>query len=153
MPKKVERIRLEHKGEAFDLWVVFLPGITHIIFDGEKAGAGYIDFAEAAIKKWAMEFEEEAIGLILFEEKSERITPLVYVKNTDSLYWERGCGSGTAAVGAYMSCRLGESVKIPVKQPGGIITTETTFEDKEIKQLKITGKVFFEKEGIFDYEE
>lgn len=152
LPKSIDKVSLNYKDKIYELWVIFLPGITHIIFEKEMCGEDYESFAEAAIKEWGKSFSEEAVGLILFDEELCLIKPLVYVKNTDSLYWERGCGTGTAAVGAYVSQKNRKSVNIPVKQPGGTIIAETLFEDKRIKELKITGKVFFESEGVFNYE-
>lgn len=153
LPNKVDRMTFEYKDKSYEFCVVFLPGITHIIFEKSKMEADYEIFAEKALKAWGDRFEEEAVGLILFDEETCIITPLVYVKNTESLYWERGCGTGTAAAGVYMSCKYGKSCRLPVKQPGGTIIAETLYEGKEIKKLKITGKVTFETEGIFEYEQ
>ncbi|MBQ4340340.1 MAG: hypothetical protein IJC41_05015 [Firmicutes bacterium] len=150
LPKKIEKTILKYKENEYPVNVVFLPGIIHIILDKNVSEKSDPYFMESAIKEWSGLFEEEAVGLIGFDEESCTITPLVYVRSTDSLYWERGCGTGTAAAGVYMSYKYRQSVDIPVKQPGGIITAETGFDGTGLKSLKITGKVFFEDEGYFE---
>ncbi|MDO4481222.1 MAG: diaminopimelate epimerase [Bacillota bacterium] len=150
LPSDVREISLEYEGWRFSRFAVFFPGIVHIIFERADLSADYRSFAEKAIKQWAGQFEEEAVGLILLEEERSEITPLVYVKSTDSLYWERGCGTGTAAAGVYLSCRNKASMNVPVKQPGGIISAVTVFEEGIVKSLKITGGVYFENEGFIN---
>ena len=150
LPNKFEKKTLEYKGRIYEVNVVFLPGITHVIFDKEVPGKNNAVFMEEAVKEWSRLFEAEAVGLIGFDEDTYTITPLVYVKSTDSLYWERGCGTGTAAAGVYMSYKYRQSVDIPVKQPGGIIIAKTEFEENSLRNLKITGKVFFEHEGYLE---
>ena len=149
LPNKVEELMLEYKGKEYSFFAVFFPGIVHLVFSKEGL-PNDSDFAEKALKHWSKAIEEEAIGLIGFDEERKEIKPLVYVKSTDSLYWERGCGTGTAAAGVYMSYKRRESVVIPVKQPGGIITAETVFEKGILNELKITGGVFFEEQGFVD---
>ena len=150
LPDAAHELLLEYGGKVYKKFAVFLPGIVHIIFDSNDSFPDYRAFAEKAIKQWAGLFDEEAVGLILLDEVKSEITPLVYVKSTDSLYWERGCGTGTAAAGVYSSYKNNESVSFPVKQPGGTITAETVFKDNTVKRLKITGGVFFEKEGYME---
>ena len=150
LPSEVREMVFEYGGRKYSRFVVFFPGIVHIIFNSNDSFPDYRAFAEKAIKKWACIFEEEAVGLILLDEIKPEITPLVYVKSTDSLYWERGCGTGTAAAGVSLSCMKKDSVDVPVKQPGGTISAAALFKDGSVKRLKITGGVYFEKEGFIN---
>lgn len=135
-----------------ELMDIVTPGMVHMILREENAPGNYREFAEAAIKQWAAEIDSEGVGLILFDMERCEITPLVYVKPTDSLFWERGCGSGTAAAGVYASINSGASIAIPVKQPGGIIIAETEYDfgEDRVTKLSITGNVEFEMEGAME---
>ena len=66
------------------------------------------------------------------------ITPLVYVKSIDSLYWESSCASGTTAVGAYLLDKSKQKISVDVKQPSGTVLNVESTEDKK---LLLKGKV------------
>ncbi|MBR5122417.1 MAG: diaminopimelate epimerase, partial [Anaerotignum sp.] len=55
--------------------------------------------------------------------------------------WERGCGSGTSAVGYYLAQKEGKSLSVSLKQPGGIMGAEFSMENEKITALSITGNV------------
>lgn len=65
-----------------------------------------------------------ASGLILLNKINDNtyaIDPYVYVRNTGTLYYETGCGSGSTAVGLMLSKQLGQSLKdIEIRQPSGM---------------------------------
>ena len=134
---------LPEKAEAMDfdgrsLGVVHLPGICHII-----APAGDIPEAEAEslLRRWSARLPGEAAGLLLLDEASMSMKPLVYVKATDSMVWENGCGSGSAAVGAWLTKRRGGPQCISLHQPGGVISIVTTADGSRLTGLTITGVV------------
>ena len=58
---------------------------------------------------------------MLLDEASGRLDPLVYVPQADTLFWERSCASGTAAVGAW----AGPGTALSLKEPGGVLTVRT----------------------------
>lgn len=149
LPEKTVVTSRSFGGITCELTDVVLPGMVHMILEKENAPENYRDFAEGAIKQWGNEIDSEGVGLILFDMEKCEITPLVYIKPTESLFWERGCGSGTAAAGAYASYRSGANIAIPVRQPGGIIIAEAEYDfgDDRIIELFITGNVEFEFEG------
>ena len=60
--------------------------------------------------------------LILVEEKSARMIPAVFVTATGTLYWERSCGSGSAAAAAALGLRHQKSLALILKEPGGPIS-------------------------------
>ena len=47
--------------------------------------------------------------------------PLVYVPEANTLFWENSCGSGTAAVGAYLRYSTGKAVSLSLHQKGGTL--------------------------------
>ena len=83
----------------------------------------------------------DALGVIRYDEKKKAIEPIVYVPATDSAVWERGCGSGTAALGCWKAWSSGELFCGAISQPGGIITVRADVRDNAVVDLMITGTV------------
>jgi diaminopimelate epimerase len=83
----------------------------------------------------------------LFRPASNELTPLIYVPALDSLIWEKGCGSGTASLGAYMAWKDKSSITAQIKQPGGIIHVTAGYSKDEITNLSIEGTVEIVAQG------
>ena len=125
--------------------MVVFEGISHIIVPASLWGADGVRKAELAAKEWAGEMPE-AFGILLFDEANSACRPLVSVMGV-TLIWERGCGSGTSAVGCYLAEKEGRSLSVSLKQPGGIMGAEVTMEKGEIVSLSITGNVSIVAKG------
>ena len=135
LPEKVETVDFDGR----PLPVAFLPGICHIIAPAHSIP---VSEAEALLRRWSAQLPGEAAGLLLLDEESMSMKPLVYVKPTDSLVWENGCGSGSAAVGAYLTEKCAAPQCVSLRQPGGTINIVTTVSDGRIASLTITGVVY-----------
>ncbi len=145
LPKAIEHKEFHLDEEMFQLPVVVFEGISHIIVDVSLWGENAKEKAEQAAEAWAGELPE-AFGILLFDEGKMTLQPLVCVQGA-TLIWERGCGSGTSAVGAYLAAKEGRSLSVSLKQPGGIMGAEVSFENGKIMSLHITGKVSIVVEG------
>ena len=77
--------------------------------------------AEALARRRCAELSADALGLMFLDRANETLTPLVYVPRSDTLFWEHSCGSGTAAVGAYLAKEQGMRVCVSLRQPGGTL--------------------------------
>ena len=106
--------------EAFGLPLVELPGISHLIVTAPMAR----EAAETAIRGWCRALGADALGLMLLDEARQRLDPLVYVPQADTLFWERSCASGTAAVGAW----AGPGTVLSLEEPGGVLTVRTALD-------------------------
>lgn len=128
--------------EKDGMHMVRLPGITHAVDMGENTGDG-----EDILRKIAAGEEADAVGLIAYSRGKSAITPLVYVKGTDTMVWEKGCGSGSAAVGALEAYLNKENSCVSLTQPGGIITAEAAWDGEKVSSIAITGSVKIVAEG------
>lgn len=64
------------------------------------------------------------------------------------MVWERGCGSGTASIGAYLAWKNKMGVTAQIKQPGGTMKVLANYGDRdEIVSLKIEGTVGIVAQG------
>lgn len=123
---------------------VVLEGITHVILENVKPSES---LAHAVLDKMAKETDVDAAGAIFINEGE--MTPVVWVRATDSFIWESSCGSGTLASTVW----LGRDVKdgdfrLELKQPGGVLKAEFTAKEGRITDARIGGPVFFEEPVI-----
>lgn len=139
LPLSVEWEEFQLGREAFKLPVVRFDGIAHIIVDRELWGEDAKNKAEQAAFIWE-ETMPDAYGILLWDAKAEQLEPLVCLKDT-SLIWEKGCGSGTSAIGAFLAVQAGKGVSLTCKQPGGIMGVQASVEDGRITALQISGSV------------
>ena len=123
--------------------VVKLPGITHIVANTNCSAPSRETLARICKK-----LDEPAIGVIILDEEKMSIHPVIYVADTNEVVHEKGCGSGSAATGAYMARKLSQTLSTDVIQEGGIIHVNAEMNsDNAFTSLKITVPVFICAEG------
>lgn len=114
---QIEDIFFEYNGKEHNFPIVLLGGISHIIAEKPLA-----DFdPEKVIKKICKSINASALGIMMFDSVENTLTPLVFVPEGDTLYWEKSCASGTIALGAYLFRKTSERVSINVNEPGGTL--------------------------------
>jgi len=138
LPEKIEQTSLPLDGKDCLFPVVFFEGICHAVLPWGSVGR---EQAEAVLRAWSPLLPREAVGLLFYDQAAERIDPLVYVKSTDTAVWERGCGSGSAAVGALRAWQEERDQCITVRQRGGTIAVSCLRRGGVFTSLTITGTV------------
>ncbi|MFK4784443.1 hypothetical protein [Fusobacterium sp. MFO224] len=146
LPKSIEEFYINYKDEIYEGHLVKFPGIVHYVVSGVKE-EDRIDFFKNFIEKSGLD-NFEAIGIMFLREEDMFITPLVYVRKTDSLVWERGCGSGSTATGIVKSYLLKKNAEINVNQPGGTLKISTNWTDGKVSSVYLTGTVNMVAEGV-----
>lgn len=144
--RAISGIELEYKNEIFKGTIVDLPGISHAVFftDDRSLDENFFE----AVRKNVKDFDYDAFGIMFYDEKEEFMTPLVYVKNTDSLIWERSCGTGTVALGVVLSYLKKQSVDRNVNQPGGQMQITTVWKENGLESIVLKGMVYIVAEGV-----
>ncbi len=120
--------------------LVVLPGIAHVVVPRASDWPSRAEI-ERRIRAWNAVVRAAALGVLRYDEAKGEMEPVVYVPSTDSVVWERGCGSGTAALGCYLAHRAGKSVEVEVRQPGGTIRVCAQMAGARIRRLTIAGRV------------
>lgn len=90
-----------------------------------------------------LESEEKAIGIILLEEKIEkiRINPIVWVKEIDTVFYETACGSGSLGTAIYNYLK-NKDKRVELIQPSGYSINVELKENKNcIEKSIISGIV------------
>ena len=133
LPRFAEEIRL---GGA-DFTAVCFEGIVHLV--GECPPLSPETIARL-LPEAAERFHLPAAGVMFLHGGLMR--PAVYVRDTDTLVWERSCASGSTAV-AWREARSAPDGlrRLDLKQPGGIIRTETVREGGQVRSIRIGGPV------------
>jgi diaminopimelate epimerase len=146
-PDGIEELTLPLAGAYRKFTSVRLPGITHVVVPLEIFGAkraddrAVRDETERTAREWARLIEDAAFGLLLYDDANTSITPLVLVRSIGTMVWERGCGSGSAAIGAYIAKKSGCDAVSSVIQPGGVIEVDARLENGVVSDVSITGNV------------
>ena len=117
---------------------VTLPGMTHLILP-----EGHLEKkeAEALLGKAALRFSAPALGLLQWDEARAYMTPLVYVRGSETMVWETACGSGTTAIACWRARMAGHSLRTAVRQPGGLLEAEAEMEGGVLCRILLTGTV------------
>jgi len=142
----IEEFSLNYDSAIHKGTLVHFPGIIHLVLNDENIISKQ-DFFTAA-KDNLSYLGYEALGIMFFNEKTSFITPLVYVKATDSIVWERSCGSGTSAVGVHLSYKYKKDMNVIIKQPGGNLKIISKWDENEVIKIILSGKVSIVSEGI-----
>lgn len=138
LPESISLREYEYNGSRYMLPTVRFSGITHIVVEigesiEEASSQGQTgpvrqlwdgDVAEAAIRKWCAELGADAVGLMLLDNETGCLRPLVYISNPETCIWESSCASGTTAIGTYFAQKAGVPVAFKVTEPGGVLTIE-----------------------------
>ena len=138
MPK-IERVWFLRENR-YALTAVRMEGILHLILEDERE----LDrsAAEELLRRLAADLPDEAVGLLQWNHHRSGMIPLVYVRGSDTLVWETGCGSGSAAVGALEAMRREDGVHdLEVWQPGGMIRVTVEVKNGWPERISITGRV------------
>lgn len=107
-----------------DLMLIGMEGISHIIIDEDSSFFCLLHdeaAAREAVKRWCREMSLPGLGLMFLRSGKEgyRLTPLVYVPVSDTIFWENSCASGTSAAGVFLSMRSGSRTDTVFEEPGG----------------------------------
>lgn len=114
------------------LYVVIEIGrLDRIIMDG----------AQSMARRLGETRDVSVVGVMLYSAESNRLAPLVHVPSVGSMVWEKGCGSGTASLGAYLAWKNDTSVSTTVIQPGGPMSVTVTYERGSPTSIEVEGSV------------
>lgn len=118
---------------------VDFDGISHFIIDIKTVKDK--DSIFKLIKNHMEGEDYDAFGIMFYDFDTDFLTPLVYVKATDSLFWERSCASGTSAVASALSYIYSKELNLDISQPGGVLSIQTRLKYGVISDISLNGKV------------
>ena len=83
-----------------------------------------------------------AMGVMFFDSEKNFLTPVVYVRDVDTTYFEGSCGTGSTAVAAaFTTEEKSGTFQFELQQPAGIIISTIEKAHGEIKTIYIQGPI------------
>lgn len=147
LPLAMDRETIWLEGEPMPVTILRYAGIVHVIVDVPEFDQSVKDRAQNTARVASLLKGEAALGVMLYRKQSGELEPLVYVPGTNTMIWERGCGSGAAAIGAYAALEAGGDIDMEIKQPGGIVRVQARCAGGKLAGLTIQGDVHISAEG------
>ncbi|MFC5060474.1 hypothetical protein [Saccharothrix xinjiangensis] len=146
VPRAVERSALTDdvgSGSAF----VRYDDSLHVVIETGRLDRATREKAQLLAARLGEAWNVSLVGVMLYNPDSGRLTPLVHVPLLGSMVWERGCGSGTASLGAYLAWKNNTSVATSVIQPGGVMKVAADYARGGLAGIKVEGGVRIVAEG------
>ena len=137
-PKDADKCKFSAGGKDYEFDIFSFDGISHIVADDTLS----VTSAKKIIKKLAVEISTPALGIMIYDEKSSDLKPLVYVPASDTLFLENSCASGSCAV-AYAKAEVG--VRTAMTEPGGVIETQKCADGIRLYTTVKVSKLCFEE--------
>ena len=129
-----------------DVYIVNLPGISHLLLDQNKFKFNKdncLKEAKNIIKELNL-LNSPAVGVVRFDKS--QINPVVYVKDIDSLFYENSCGSGSIAYGIYHSFLKKSDGKFKfdvVQKNNEVVEVGVELKNNVINSAKLSGLTTF----------
>jgi hypothetical protein len=135
---------LDFEGRSLPVYI--FEGITQVIAadipPDKKTFLRIQAGIEAAFSRSAAGQPAAAVGVMFYDTAAGFMRPAVYVYGTDSLVFESSCGSGSAALGVWLTQGQGDGNGIcALRQPGGIIEVQVRRGGGGIEGITIGGPV------------
>lgn len=137
MPFPKSREKIKYNGLELDL--VIFDGIIHaVVFDKNPDINNFHSIREEILSH----FDSPAIGVMYYNTENKFITPIVWVKEIQSTYFEGSCGSGSVAVAVVLSSLLKNGMaSFTFPQPEGTLEITLEKDSFSIKKIYLSGYV------------
>lgn len=147
VPTDIETMSIERLGlkEEYpkipDGVLVNMDGISHLVLKDVKATEERFDVLKKYIYSNART-EIPAFGVMFIDSNTERMTPVVYVKDVDTTYFEGSCASGTTAASYAMAMTAGDGeYNYTFIQPKGTLYTHVSKIGGEVVSIELRGNM------------
>ena len=146
LPLDISEIHIKDNNDEIQAGtLVRYTGISHIIFHSEKTEVSK-EFIES-IRVLLPDLKNDALGIMLYNPSNRFMTPIVHVPETNSVIYEHGCGSGSAALASVISMKNRKNMDVEINQPGGKLYVSTNYDNSILKESILKGRVQIVAEG------
>lgn len=136
-PYRIHSYQINHLEKEWSGTLVHYSDAVHFILEIK-------DWTQSEVESLTIylhgQFPKSVVGILLYNIDTQVMYPVIYVSKVGSLVWEKGCGSGTGSIGAYLSDKFQRDVSVGVQQPEGVIEVTTHYEKTHMTALSIKGK-------------
>lgn len=147
LPQKIEQAVLQHGSSPLNMVVIRYSDFVHFVIEVEHLNADMKNNMLTLAKLIGPFLDTSMLGILLYNNTTRQLTPLIYVPSLNSVVWERGCGSGTASIGAYLAWKNKRNIETYLYQPGGTMLVKALYEQDRLTRLEIEGTVGIVAQG------
>lgn len=141
LPLSVETLSCENLPHIDGSTFIQFDGILHVILVDVEVSLDTFNFIKDLL---IARTDPVAIGVMFYDTKKDFMTPVVYVKDLNSTYFEGSCASGTTALCVALSKQYEDGIyAYTVKQPEGTLYASIEKRNGKIKNIYIDGPVSF----------
>lgn len=118
----IEETFIGYGSENVPVPIIRMEGISHILIEKESPLFALKNDPYAAEEQLRLAgADPSCLGFLFLEENENnmRLTPLVFVPGSDTMFWENSCASGSAAAGMYFASKKNAPVDMTMDEPGG----------------------------------
>ena len=119
----------------------------HLVIEADRLDQETRDLAQATALRLGESWSVPLIGVMVYEARRKRLSPLVHIPSLGCMVWERSCGSGTGSLGAYLALRECGPIATEVTQPGGTMHVRANCAHGRLAELTVAGSVRIVAEG------
>jgi len=139
LPVDIKMVDTAPVGIEGEYPMVVFEGISHIVIPGVEADAETFENIKDYIYA-EVDPDMEAFGVMFINEEKDLMSPVVYVRDVDTTYFEGSCGSGTAAAAAAKAMKEADGIyQYVFRQPDGTLNAEVTKQDGTVTDVKLGG--------------
>jgi diaminopimelate epimerase len=146
LPRRVEPWTAAGRADAGSALVLYEDSL-HVVIEVDRVDQETRDRAQATALRLGESWSVPLIGVMVYEPRRKRLTPLVHIPSLDCMVWERSCGSGTGSLGAYLALKERGPVATDVTQPGGTMHVTANCEHGRLAELTVAGSVRIVADG------
>ena len=140
VPSKMTSLSADVLGTSKDGLLVDMDGIFHLILEDIAPSAELFD--DIKHRLYDINPSMPALGVMFCDTVNHMMTPVVYVRDVDSTYFEGSCASGSVAASFAMAEKRGDGVhRFTMQQPEGALYTSVSKENGRIVGISLKGLV------------
>lgn len=138
-PDSIEILENQKLAVLNGCMLIAFEGISHVILNDVPASPGLFEEIKDIIMA---EKNPAALGVMFYDTQTQHMTPVVYVRDVNSTYFEGSCGSGTTALSVALSAEYAQGLHTyTVVQPAGTLTVTVQKEQGLVGSLALDGDV------------
>jgi diaminopimelate epimerase len=146
LPRRVEPWTASGRADAGSALVLYDDSL-HVVIEADRVDQETRDRAQATALRLGESWSVPLIGVMVYESRRKRLTPLVHIPSLECMVWERSCGSGTGSLGAYLALKERGPIATDVTQPGGTMHVTANCAHGRLAELTVAGSVRIVAEG------
>ncbi|ABR48211.1 conserved hypothetical protein [Alkaliphilus metalliredigens QYMF] len=147
LPSEIREESITYGGQNIKFGIVEYSGVCQGIVHDEQQGEQSKTLAHYILHHGLAEGYATK-GVTLFSNKSQSISPLIFVKETNTEIWENSCGIASASLAAYQAYKQREDITLNIAQPSGdYVCAQATYDNGFIQRVTIEEDVFLSAMG------